>query len=291
MVPGRTRTRTKFRRAVPLVSLAILLAWVPPTTAQGRSAGGVYHPLDARMTPGLAGRWSAQLRRAGSVPLRYFQPVEVRLVQAGSGGRVTWYDGPGRRAVSVAAPAVAGLLVGEIYRLQISGMDAFPGVSLYPTIEVLDRLHPPGGRRFQFPVPLELTDEDIRLALQGHLVTRVVFLEDPRLSMGTEKTTPMMVGDHSPEKNLLAEADREGRPMLVVRLGGRLPPARSSPGTFFGTGASIEFARNVPAPAPVSRNRPPGPNFVGPHARRRSVGAVRTDRGVESVVRVTGGVR
>ncbi|MFP6769299.1 MAG: hypothetical protein VB859_14085 [Planctomycetaceae bacterium] len=289
MVPGRTRTRSNFRRTLLFVALVLLLAWVTPATAQGPSTGEVYHPQNAGMTPGLAGRWAAQLGRAGTLPLRYFQPVEVRLVQTGpvGGGRVTWFDGPARRAVPVAAPAAVGLLVGEIYRLQISDMAAFPGVSLFPTIEVLDRLHPPAGRRFQFPVPVELTDEDIRLALQGHLVTRVVFLEEPRLAGGTESTTPMMVRDRSPEENLFAEADRVGRPMLVVRLGGRLPPVRNAPGTFFGTGALIEFPPKSP-PAPVSRIRAADPDFARQARRRRSTDRVRPG---QNVVRVTGGNR
>ncbi|MDP7277268.1 MAG: hypothetical protein QF363_17445 [Planctomycetaceae bacterium] len=289
MLPGRTRTRSNFRRMVLFIPLGLLLAWVPPATAQGPSSGGVYHPLDTKMTPGLAGRWAAQLGPAGAVPLRYFQPVEVRLVQTGpaGGGRVTWFDGPARRAVPVAAPAAVGLLVGEIYRLQISDMAAFPGVSLYPTIEILDRLHPPAGRRYQFPVPVELTDEDIRLALQGHLVTRVVFLEEPRLSGGTETTTPTMVRDRSPEANLLAEADRVGRPMLVVRLGGRLPPVRNVPGMFFGNGASIEFPPKTP-PASVSRIRAADPDFAGQNRRRRSTDRVQPG---QNIVRITGGNR
>lgn len=247
---------------------AVLLSWVPPTSAQAPVGRNVYSPLSARMPTGMVARWSAQAGRSGSPRMIYFQPIEVRLVNTGpgGGGRVTWYSAlqaNGNRVapqgiVTAAAPHSAGLLVGGTYRVGISDMPDFPGVSIYPTIEVLDRLHPPSNRQYEFPVPVELTGEDIRLALQGHLVTRVVYLEEPRLSAGNEQTRPMMVRDLDPRRNVLAEADRAGRPMVILRLGSRRPPTQNAPAAFFGTGLPIEFPK-VPA---VSRRRSVGGRLV-----------------------------
>ena len=73
---------------------AVLLSWVPPTSAQLPVGRDVYSPLSARMSPGVVARWSAQAGRSGSPRRVYFQPVEVRLVGTGpgGGGRVTWYS-------------------------------------------------------------------------------------------------------------------------------------------------------------------------------------------------------
>jgi len=238
-------------------------------------------------------RWSAQAGRSGSPRSVYFQPVEVRLVDTGpgGGGRVTWYSAlqaTGQRIapkgiVTAAAPHSAGLLVGGTYRVGISDMPDFPGVSVYPTIEVLDRLHPPADRQYEFPVPVELTGEDIRLALQGHLVTRVVYLEEPRLSAGNEQTRPMMVRDLDPRRNVLAEADRAGRPMVILRLGSRRPPTRNAPAAFFGTGLPIQF----PKPPAVSRRRSAGGRLVS----GRVDGRIRIRSKGSSPVQVAGGTR
>ena len=48
-----------------------------------------------------------------------------------------------------------------------------------------------------------------------------------------------------PNINLLAEADRAGRPMLILRIGGRVPGIYSSDPAFFGTGGPI--AASVPS--------------------------------------------
>ena len=232
-----------------LGALAVLLVWVPPVTAQGPSPSPAgYQPLNPSLSPGRIGRWSVQARHPGLGQVAYFQPVEIRLLRTGEAGnaQVTWYDGPDRRPLALKAPAKIGLRVGEIYRLQISRMSDFPGVSLYPTLEVIDRLHPPGKRRFEFPVPVEVTGEDVRLALEGRLVTRVVYLEEPRLSGGLEQLTPMTVRDLSARANLLTEADRVGRPMVILRLGSRQPPSSRQATAFFGTGASVETAPSTP---------------------------------------------
>ena len=272
---------------------ALLLSWVPPTSAQLPVGRDVYSPLSARMSPGVVARWSAQAGRSGSPRMVYFQPVEVRLVDTGpgGGGRVTWYSAlqaTGQRIapkgiVTAAAPHSAGLLVGGTYRMGISDMPGFPGVSLYPTIEVLDRLHPPSDRQYEFPVPVELTGEDIRLALQGHLVTRVVYLEEPRLSAGNEQTRPMMVRDLDPRRNALSEADRAGRPMIILRLGSRRPPTRNAPAAFFGTGLPIQF----PKPPAVSRRRSVGGRLVSGSVD----GRIRIRSAGRSSVQVAGGTR
>ena len=73
--------------------------------------------------------------------------------------------------------------VGYLFRVRVSDMPEFPGQSLYPSIEVIDRLHPPRGKVDKFPIPVELSADEIRLALSGRMITKVVYLEQPQLAI------------------------------------------------------------------------------------------------------------
>src|SRR5207253_2647532 len=83
-----------------------------------------------------------------------------------------------------AAPLKAGMLIGSVYRLRVIGIPRHEGVEVFPTIEVVNRLYPPPGQELRFPVPVELTLEDLELAMEGHFVTRIIYLEYPKLSPG-----------------------------------------------------------------------------------------------------------
>jgi hypothetical protein len=157
--------------------------------------------------------------------------------------------------VSVAAPAQVGLAVGRTYRVKISQMPEFPGMEFYPTLEILDRLHPPSGREEEFPVPIDFTQEEIEMALQGSLVTRVIYLEQPQLAVPIPIGQPVPARTLPAHANLLAEADQLGRPMAIVRLGGRLPIAGEDETRFFGPGAPISNLRSLAAPSgPTSQH-------------------------------------
>src|SRR4029077_13133437 len=133
-------------------------------------------------------------------------------------GEVAFYTGPECRATALAAPAVVGLRGGSTYRLKISNLADFPGVELYPTLELLDRLHPPRGREIDFAIPITLTAEEIESALDGRLVTKVIYLEQPDRAAPVRNATADRVRLVRPKDNALAIADEAGRPMVIVRL-------------------------------------------------------------------------
>ena len=81
------------------------------------------------------------------------------------------------------APRTVGLLIGAVYRLRVTHIRLAEGLEVYPTIEVVDRLYAPPGQERRFAIPVDLTDEDLRLALDGKFVTRVIYLEDPRTAL------------------------------------------------------------------------------------------------------------
>ena len=222
---------------LPLLACSLwLLPW-GMAGAQDGSASRKYLLLPPMTPPGMAAEWAARIGKGGPC----FQPVRVEVPK---GGRVTWYAGGAERGMVLNAPAQAGLLVGATYRLRLSDMPDYPGAELYPSIEVLDRLHPPAGRQAEFPVPVQFSDEEIQNALDGRLVTKVVYLEQPNRAV----PGPALLGNSlparpiPPRENPLEVADVQGRPMLIVRLGGRIPDPEHEHPSFFGSGAPVQLS-------------------------------------------------
>lgn len=197
-----------------------------------------YHPLNQRTPPGVAGQWAAL---SGQVQAGYIQPMKVALP---SKGTVTFFaDGP-EQTIQKTSPASIGFAVGYVYRVKISGMPEFPGVELYPTIELIDRLHPPAGLAEQYPIPVSFTQEDIELALSGRMVSKVIYLERPQTAVPA-KFDRQPTQSITAQKNLIAEADLLGRPMLIIRMGGRLPSTLGEDPAFYGSGAPVVELNNT----------------------------------------------
>jgi len=195
---------------------------------------GRQFPLNQFTPPGTAARWAMQV---GRVCPGTFQQVRVHLP---STGNVTGYDRSPNQVVSMIAPAQMGLLVGTMYRLKVDGLPEFPNQEFYPSIELLDQLHPPPGQAERFPVEIELLADELSWVANGRLVTKVVYLEQPdRVPLRT-LNAGARVTDLQPAQNALAEADALGRPIAIVRLGGRLPDARAPDPQFWGPLAPIQ---------------------------------------------------
>ena len=95
-----------------------------------------------------------------------------------------------------------------------------------------------------------LTEEDLLLALDGALVTRVIYLEgsevaDPVPTTPNSQTTV----DIPSNENALKAADVLGRPVAILRIGSRVPADL--------TGDLSEFLYGCPpwVPLPVAPNR------------------------------------
>lgn len=233
------------RRRFMLLAGGFLVAAVggwPATTYAQSTPHGRYFLLDQTVPPGTAGRWAGVQR--GFAPV--MQPVRVELPE---GGQVAYYSSPAGDHADMAAASVVALQVGSVYRLKISEMPGFTGAELYPTVELIDRLHPPRGREIEFPIPIVLTVEEISQALDGRLVTKVIYLEQPDRADPVRRTDKARSQIARPRDNVLALADEAGRPMAIVRLGGRAPDSGAVDSGFFGTGAPIQVlqqAANAP---------------------------------------------
>lgn len=192
-------------------------------------SGGQHRLFSADMPAGVIGG----ARAVGRGPIAdFYQPVK--------------FSGPAGAKFSLALggefqPAqptpMAGLAIGRVYRFRISEIAGHPGAELYPTIEMIDRTYAPTALATSYPVPINLDEEDLRQALRGRLVTRVIYLEDPQTALAipeTPQTSRAM--DISVHQDALEVADRFGRPVAIVRIGSLTPPTAPAliPQFFFG---------------------------------------------------------
>jgi hypothetical protein len=195
-----------------LLALAGLAMTAVPVAAQQHGR----HYLHAGvLEPGAIGR---QHLLRGGPSTGALQPVEIKapqgaLVSLAAGND---FDPPqGGRLV--------GLGLGQVYRLRVINIPLQPGEEVFPTVEIIDRVHPPAGRELRFPIPIELTQEDLELALAGRFVVRVVYIENPDTAVPAAQIGQQHWFDVPASADPLAEADRLGRPVAIVRLGGRIP--------------------------------------------------------------------
>lgn len=153
----------------------------------------------------------------------YFQPIEVRAkdgVQVSVLNQTEFTPGTDR--------LVAGMQLGSTYRLKVTNIPDHPGIELFPSIEVVNRLYPPDQMVQQFPVVVELNYDDLASAAEGTFLVKVVYLENPESNKAQRHD-----GVHQPQfdvapfEDVLDTADLLGRPMAIVRMGSRIPLADS----------------------------------------------------------------
>src|SRR5689334_13279528 len=80
--------------------------------------------------------------RAAPVPIPPPAPVLYVRIAAPAGLRVTFYPG-GNQAREFPAPVTVGMRPGYVYRVKVTGFRDFPGLALYPTLEVRGTLQGP----------------------------------------------------------------------------------------------------------------------------------------------------
>ena len=218
--PGRVAGR-----ATMIVSVCLGLAAILPA----QTPSGYYCPPDVAPSGAIGSR---QLQRGGpllglgcsgngQVPHGgAFASVEIRAPK----GVTISMAVEGCFEQPQAAPSRVGMLVGPVYRFRVMNLPLSPGIEVFPTIEIVDRLYPPPGLELRFPIPVELTAEELQMAADGKFVTRVIYVEDPHAAVpmaDDEKHQSWF--DVGPGKSPLRVARNLGRPVAVLRLGGRLP--------------------------------------------------------------------
>ena len=164
-------------------------------------------------------------------PVRgHFQPVKIY----GPEGTKIAFAADGKFVERKETPYCVGLQLSADYRLRITDIPLHPGKEVFPTVKVIGRTFPPQGLELEFPILIEITHEDLELALSGKFVTRVIYLEDPQNAMPipTQPGAPLSV-DVGDGADPLKFAATLGQPIAIVRLGGRVPDLNYVDPTFF----------------------------------------------------------
>jgi hypothetical protein len=174
------------------------------------------------------------------------------------------------------------MLIGQVYRLRVTQVQAYEGLEVYPTIEVINRLYPPEGKRWRFPIPVELTRKELIFALNGKFVTRVIYLEDPERALPLRELPGgfQRYFEVARDEDPLQVADLLGRPMAILRMGSRTPNASGPDARFLFGCPPLVPAPQLVSPTPAEGNveeitpRTIEESLPGPQARISNLRAV-----------------
>ncbi len=170
---------------------------------------------------GAPGRLQPGPRPEGVLPI-HVQPVSIK----GPAGTLIAIETAEGWSALQAEPIRMGLVVGQAYRLRIGGIDGREGEELFPSVRILARLGTPPGMEWRFPVEVTIDEDDLRSALAGSLVRRVVYV-----SSETEKPDLVPAGwfDVKPGDDAFDVACTLGDPVAEIVIGNRVPTPGSVP--------------------------------------------------------------
>lgn len=127
------------------------------------------------------------------------------------------------------------------YRLKFTEIPGREGLVVYPSLHVYPTLPQTAAYLEHVPLPLRITDEDLDQVETNNFVTKVIYLPDARFQelaiAGVEELVSTRL---PPGVDPVAEADRRGTIMAVVRMG------------------NIDL--EMPTPAEVQAAQMPGPD-------------------------------
>lgn len=157
-----------------------------------------------------------------NLPPPVFPPAPFVFVTiTGPKGTEVTYQPGSAKAISTAEPV--GLRPGYPYRVELSKLPEVKNRSLYPSIDVRGVLtQRPGFDVMKYPVSIVFTEQDIEKVIDGKMITKVYYLENPNKALAaTGSSKEPLEFAASSEEEAINEARDRGRPMLIVRLGER----------------------------------------------------------------------
>jgi uncharacterized repeat protein (TIGR01451 family) len=174
--------------------------------------------------------------------------------------QIVRFQGPPGLTVEVLAPApipvpigdgggisTVGLRRGVGYRLRVGGIVERPMAELFPVIEVVGHLHRPEGiDPGKYPIRVVFSQDDMDDAVdRGRLVTKVIYLEDPDQAIpfkAAKDEVPVLT--LNPTEPPLRVASALGRPVAIVRIGGRRPTVAEFQGGIAGD-SGLDWAERI----------------------------------------------
>ncbi len=109
-----------------------------------------------------------------------------------------------------------------IYRLKLTNIPGRAGVELYPTLEIGPAVPRTAAFLSHNAIPAQFTEEDFDQVLSGNFVTKVIYLPDPDFQELASAGIETLVSTRlDPGVDPIAEADRRGAILAVIRLGNK----------------------------------------------------------------------
>jgi hypothetical protein len=199
------------------LAIGLLFGLAANKEANGQTPYTKHALVRSDMPPGLA---AESYRLANPELSHHVQPVRV-IVPMGARIEV---GVQGAFVESFSSRSTVGLMVGPVYRMKVTRIPRHFGKDLYPSIEILDKLNPPTGLEGEFPIQVNISQDDLEQALEGRMVTKVIYLENPEHALPhrhEEDKQPYF--DVGGGEDPLRAAERLGRPMAILRIGSRQP--------------------------------------------------------------------
>ena len=226
-----------------------------PPVADGATGAGRHCPRPPApiivSSPAAAGASSP-----GSVPgAAVVNPAAPPVVSVGApvlepDVQVVRFQGPPGLAVEVLAPApvpvpigdgggiiTVGLKRGVGYRLRVTGIVERPLAELFPVVEIVGHLHRPEAiDPGKYPIRVIFNQDDMDDVVdRSRLVTKVIYLEDPDQAIPFKMPKDEVpVVTLNPTEPPLRVAAALGRPVAIVRIGGRRPTLEEIQGAVAG---------------------------------------------------------
>ena len=174
-------------------------------------------------------------------PVRPFASKSTQVLFAGPiGMHIGWKINGGFAEHQLMAGGRYNFRQGSNYRLKLTQIPGRDGLVLYPTLQIYPSHPTTDGYLSHVSVPIELTDEDLDQIISNNLVTKVIYLPDARYQelaiagVATLVSTPL-----DPGMDPVAEADRRGTILAVLRVGNTDLEMPSSSGALGPDGAML----------------------------------------------------
>ena len=138
------------------------------------------------------------------------------------GMNIGWQIGEAFAKNQLVAPSIYDFAQGAVYRLDLTNIPGYDGLEFYPTLEVYPAHPTTDSFLAHSSVPVQITDEDLEQVRTNNFVTKVIYLPDPRFQELAIAGVETLVSTRlAPGVDPVAEADRRGTIMAVLRIGNK----------------------------------------------------------------------
>lgn len=138
--------------------------------------------------------------------------------------QVSWdVSGVGRYdSAPLVVPGRQNFAQGGIFRLKITSLEGRPGMELYPTLEIGRATRRTTSYLAHAAIPIQFSQEDFDQVAAANFVTKVIYVPDPEYQELALAGVDTLVSTRlDPGVDPIAEADRRGSILAIVRLGNK----------------------------------------------------------------------